>query len=127
MLFSDVCSVDAFGTQEVIMQRLKRSDAEVKDGAEVEVASTGWQLLYMGMPILGILHSVFVCLHCCIACCRTGCDARGGHARGPRGEWCDNPFLYLLSYLNYFIFICSVPPMLVLQLISGIFDNDLIG
>ena len=29
------------------MQRLKRSDAEVKDGAEVEVASTGWQLLYL--------------------------------------------------------------------------------
>ena len=44
--------VDAFGTQEVIKQRLKRSDAEVKDGAEVEVASTGRQLLEMGMPLV---------------------------------------------------------------------------
>ena len=39
--------VDAFGTQEVIKQ---------KDGAEVEVATTGWrQLEDVGMPILGIL------------------------------------------------------------------------
>ena len=50
--------VDAFGTQEVIKQRLKRSvtEVEVKDGAEVEVATTARQLLEdVGMPILGIL------------------------------------------------------------------------
>ena len=102
--------VDAFGTQEVIKQRLKRSDAEVKDGAEVEVASTGRQLLEMGMPILSVLVVLLAFL---VALPAAGLAAMGvGFMCGGSPEWCDNPFQLLGAFLFNFI---TIPPMLLLQ------------
>ena len=112
-----MCPVDAFGTKEVIKQRLKRSDAEVKENAKVEVASTGWQLLDMGMPILSILVVLLAFL---VALPAAGLAAMGvGFMCGGSPEWCDNPFQLLGTFLFNFI---TIPPMLLLTYIP-----DLIG
>ena len=111
-LFTDVSPVDAFGTQEVIKQRLKRSvtDVEVKDGAEVEVATPGWTLLDMGMPILSILVVMLAFL---VALPAAGVASFGlMFMCGGSPEWCDNPFQVLLAFLFQFI---TLPPMLLLQ------------
>ena len=116
-MFTDVGPVDAFGTQEVIKQRLKRSvtEVEVKDGAEVEVAPTGWPLLEdVGMPILSILVVVvalpvamYVVIGLAFMC--------GGPV------FCANPLVPLLTLLFGAII---GPPILLLQFIAGIFGYD---
>ena len=113
--------VDAFGTQEVIKQRLKRSvtDVEVKDGAEVEVATTGWTLLDTGMPILSILVVMLAFL--ALPAAGLAYFSRGFMCGGSP-EWCDNPFQLLPAFLFQFI---TLTPMLLLQYIAGIFDYDI--
>ena len=109
--------VDAFGTQEVIKQRLKRSvtDVEVKDGADVEVATTGWLEEYM--PILSIL---VVFLAFLVALPAAGLAYFGlAFMCGGSPEWCNDPFQVLLMFLFHFI---TGPPMLLLTYLG--FDLD---
>ena len=117
-MFTDVGPVDAFGTQEVIKQRLKRSvtDVEVKDGAEVEVAPTGWPLLEdVGMPILSILV-VFLAMFVAVPYVVIGLAFMCG---GP--VFCANPLVPLLTLLFGAII---GPPILLLQFIAAIFGYD---
>ena len=117
--------VDAVGTQEVIKQRLKRSvtDVEVKDGAEVEVAATGWQwpppaVLEEYMPILSILGVVLAMVVALPALYGT-IVALAFMCGGP--VFCANPLRPLLTLLFGAII---GPPALLLTLIAGIFGYD---
>ena len=92
------------------------TDAEEKD-YPVEEASTGWQLMEIGTPLLSILVVLLAFL---VALPATGLAAMFlMFMCGGSPAWCNNPIQVLLAFIFASI---TVPPMASIGFIAGIFD-----